>query len=41
MTRILLNETLYKFRTIKCWLTLYQHMYALGYYEFKCFLGPA
>ena len=30
LTRILLIEALYKFRTIKCWLTLYLHMYGLG-----------
>ena len=27
VTRILLNETLYKFSTIKCLCTLYLHMY--------------
>ena len=27
VTRILLMETLHKFRTIKCWFSLYLHMY--------------
>ena len=30
ITRILLIETLYKFRNIKCWFTLYLYMYVLG-----------
>ena len=30
INRILLIETLYKFRTFKCWFTLYLHIYGLG-----------
>ena len=30
VTRILLIEALYKFRTIKCWFTLQVHMHVLG-----------
>ena len=39
--KILLIKTLYKFRAIKCWFTLYLHVYVLGYYKFKCFVYPA
>ena len=41
MIKILLIKTLYKFRAIKCWFTLYLHVYVLGYYKFKCFVYPA
>ena len=30
VTRILLIDTLYKFKSIKCWFSLYLHMYVLG-----------
>ena len=38
VTRTLLIETLSKFRTVKCWFTLYIHMYVLGLCKFKCFV---
>ena len=41
LTRILLIGTLYKFRTIKCWFTLYLHIYTLGKYKFSFFVYPA
>ena len=40
VTRNLLIKTVYKFKTIKCWFTLYFHMHVLGYYKFKCFVYP-
>ena len=40
VTRTLLIQTLYKFRTINCLFTLYPHMYVLGLHKFKCFVYP-
>ena len=41
-TRILSIETLYKFWTfIKCWFTLYLHMYVSCQYNFNCFVYPS
>ena len=37
VTRILLIETLYKFRTIMCWFTLCKYKFV----KFKCFVCPA
>ena len=41
VTRILLVETPYKFRTIRCWFTLYLCMCILSQYKFKCLVHPA
>ena len=41
VTRTLFIEALPKFRTIKCWFTLYLPMYVLDLYKFKCFVYPA
>ena len=37
VTRILLTGILHKFRSIRCWSTLYLHCHIYDYFKFKCF----